>query len=188
MDLILASHSPRRRELLHKFGIDFKTVVVEVEEENNGLPTATAELNARRKAEAVSVQYPQSLILGADTIVVLDGQILGKPSSEESAIEMLSALSGREHKVITAVALARWGQAIRVFSETTTVCFRALSREEIESYAATGEPLDKAGGYGIQGFGGLLVESIQGCYYNVVGLPMSRLVVELRALGIEVFH
>lgn len=188
MDLILASHSPRRRELLHKFGIDFKAVAVEVEEEKNGLPTAAAELNARRKAEAVSVQYPQSLTLGADTIVILDGQILGKPSDGDCAVEMLSALNGREHEVTTAVALARWGQAMRVFSETTIVRFRALSHEEIKSYTATGEPLDKAGGYGIQGFGGLLVESIQGCYYNVVGLPMPRLVVELRALGIEIFH
>ncbi|NLJ74883.1 MAG: septum formation protein Maf [Firmicutes bacterium] len=187
MDLVLASHSPRRRDLLRKFGLDFEVAVVEVTEETNGLPEVVAESNARLKAEAVSAVYPESLTLGADTIVVLDNEILGKPHNEDAAIEMLCSLSGREHEVTTAVALARKGQAIRLFSETTLVRFRSLSRHEIESYAATGEPLDKAGGYGIQGFGGLLVEGIKGCYYNVVGLPMPRLVEELRVFGIEVF-
>lgn len=187
MNLILASQSPRRKALLEKFGFDFIVKVEPVEEIEEGQPQRVAETNARAKAQAVSVLCPKDLVLGADTIVALDGTLLGKPKDAQDARAMLSLLSGREHEVTTVVALGHNGKIVSVFKETTFVRFRQLSKAEISGYAAMGEPLDKAGAYGIQGFGALLVESIKGCYYNVMGLPMSRLAVELRKLGIEVF-
>ncbi|MDI9441983.1 MAG: septum formation protein Maf [Firmicutes bacterium] len=187
MDLILASQSPRRRDLLTQFGVDFSVQILAAEEIEVGEPLSVAEINAVAKAVPVSNDNPDALVLGADTIVVLDGEILGKPADLVQAEQMLRRLSGREHSVTTAVALATGGQAVRVFSETTAVRFRHLDEREIRAYLATGEPLDKAGAYGIQGFGGLLVESIKGCYYNVVGLPLPKLAVELRAFGIEFF-
>ncbi|NLJ79964.1 MAG: septum formation protein Maf [Firmicutes bacterium] len=187
MNLILASRSPRRKDLLEKFGFDFSVQVIPTEEVESGDPDSAARANARSKALAVSVRYPRSLVLGADTIVVLDGRILGKPKDTRHARAMLESLNGRQHQVSTVVALGRGGQAVRIFKETTLVRFRQLSELEINGYLATGEPFDKAGSYGIQGFGGLLVESIKGCYYNVMGLPMPRLAVELRKHGIEVF-
>jgi len=187
MDLILASQSPRRRALLEHFGFKFRVEVLSVEEVQSGPPLETARANAVAKAQPVSLRYPQALVLGADTIVVLDGLILGKPRDAEDARRMLRALSGRAHEVTTVVALLRNGQEERVVSETTKVQFRQLTEAEITGYVATGEPLDKAGAYGIQGLGGLLVQSIKGCYYNVVGLPVPRLVEELRPYGIEVF-
>ncbi len=187
MNLILASQSPRRRELLTKFGLEFSVQVLPTAEIEVGEPFTVAETNAVAKALPVSEQNPGILVLGADTIVVLEGRILGKPQDQAAAHMMLRTLSGREHEVTTVVALALDGQAVRVFSATTSVRFRCLNTEEIDSYVATGEPLDKAGAYGIQGFGGLLVESIKGCYYNVVGLPLPKLAVELRRFGIEFF-
>lgn len=187
MKLILASQSPRRRDLLKQFGLEFEVQVLPTTEVDNGDPLEVAAQNALTKAEPVSRQNPDALVLGADTIVTLDGQILGKPKDREDALRMLRLLSGREHEVTTVVALLRYGQEAKVFSETTKVQFRSLSEHEISGYLATGEPFDKAGAYGIQGFGGLLVQSIKGCYYNVVGLPMPSLVVQLRQFGIEVF-
>ncbi|NLM41795.1 MAG: septum formation inhibitor Maf [Firmicutes bacterium] len=187
MNLILASQSPRRRTLLEQFGFQFQVDVLPVDEMQSGDPLETARANAIAKAKPVSIRHPQALVLGADTIVVLDGRILGKPTDAEDAARMLRALSGREHEVTTVVALLRNGQEERVFSETTKVQFRRLTEAEIAGYVATGEPLDKAGSYGIQGLGGLLVQSIKGCYYNVVGLPIPRLAEELRPYGIEVF-
>lgn len=187
MNLILASRSPRRRELLAKFGLEFSVQVSPADEIEVGEPIAAAETNAVAKALPVSEQNPGALVLGADTIVVLDGRILGKPQDRPAAADMLRTLSGCQHQVTTVVALAVDGQAVRVFSATTDVRFRGLNEYEIRAYLATGEPFDKAGAYGIQGFGGLLVESIKGCYYNVVGLPLPKLAVELRRFGIEFF-
>ncbi len=187
MNLILASRSPRRRELLAKFGLEFSVQVLPAVEIEVGEPIAAAETNAVAKALPVSEQNPGALVLGADTIVVLDGRILGKPQDRPAAADMLRTLSGCQHQVTTVVALAVDGQAVRVFSATTDVRFRGLNEYEIRAYLATGEPFDKAGAYGIQGFGGLLVESIKGCYYNVVGLPLPKLAVELRRFGIEFF-
>lgn len=185
MDLVLASQSPRRRALLEQFGLPFRVQVLPVEEAQSGRPLETAQANAVAKARPVSLQNPNALVLGADTIVVLDGQILGKPKDADDAVDMLTALSGREHEVTTVVALMINGQDADIFSETTKVQFRQLTAADIAGYVATGEPFDKAGAYGIQGLGGLLVQSIKGCYYNVVGLPMPRLAEELRAYGIE---
>ncbi|HHY14994.1 MAG TPA: septum formation protein Maf [Firmicutes bacterium] len=187
MNLILASRSPRRRELLAKFGLEFSVQVLPAVEIEVGEPIAAAETNAVAKALPVSEQNPGALVLGADTIVVLDGRILGKPQDRPAAADMLRTLSGCQHQVTTVVALAVDGQAVRVFSATTDVRFRSLNECDIRAYLATGEPFDKAGAYGIQGFGGLLVESIKGCYYNVVGLPLPKLAVELRRFGIEFF-
>lgn len=187
MDLVLASQSPRRRALLEQIGLKFTVQVLPTVELEIGDPLDVARTNALAKAEAVSKQNPKALVLGADTIVTLDGRILGKPKDAEDAFEMLSFLSGREHEVTTVVALVLYGQETHLFSETTKVRFRQLTDDEIMGYIATGEPFDKAGGYGIQGFGGVLVQSIKGCYYNVVGLPLPKLVDRLRLFGIEVF-
>ncbi|NLL42291.1 MAG: septum formation protein Maf [Firmicutes bacterium] len=187
MNLILASQSPRRKALLEQFGIDFSVQVLSHTEKEEGEPNNVASTNATAKAVPVSLENPDSLVLGADTIVTLDGHILGKPKNATDAYAMLSFLSGREHNVTTWVVLSRNGQVVRSFSETTSVKFRDLDDEEIHAYIGTGEPYDKAGGYGIQGYGGLLVESIRGCYYNVVGLPMPSLALHLRSLGVEVF-
>ena len=187
MNLILASQSPRRKTLLEQFGLKFSVEVLPTNEVEQGDPYAVAEENARAKALPVSANQTQAIVLGADTIVVLDGQILGKPKTVEEARKMLSCLSGRIHDVTTVVVFCQGGQVLRIHRETTMVEFRELKPFEIEAYLATGEPFDKAGGYGIQGFGGLLVKSIKGCYYNVVGLPVPNLVEVLRDLGIELF-
>lgn len=184
MNLILASQSPRRKALLQQFGLEFSIQVLPTIEQEVGEPYSVARHNAQAKVLPVSLQNPESLALGADTIVVLDGKILGKPKDDVDALSMLRFLSDREHEVTTVVALARKGQILRTFSETTKVYFRKLQELEIKGYVATGEPFDKAGGYGIQGFGGLLVKSIKGCYYNVVGLPVPSLVEHLRSLSV----
>lgn len=187
MNLILASQSPRRKALLEQFGLAFSVQVLPNTERDQGDPDSVACSNASGKAVPVSLANRDCLVLGADTIVTLDGHILGKPESADEACDMLRFLSGREHKVTTWVVLCVNGQVERSFSETTKVKFRELDDDEIQAYIATGEPYDKAGGYGIQGYGGLLVESIKGCYYNVVGLPMPSLAQHLRSFGIEVF-
>jgi len=185
MDIILASKSPRRAQLLHQFGLDFRVVVGPAQEKSHGDPQETAVANAFNKAASVAGMYPGALIIGADTVVVLDGRLLGKPADATEAEEMLRALSGRAHDVITGVALCAGGAVVRTFFVRTTVKFRPLSEREIRAYVQTGEPLDKAGAYGIQGLGGLFVEEIHGCYFNVVGLPVPRLALELRAFGID---
>jgi len=187
MHLILASASPRRKALLEQFGFSFSVQVLPTIEEEHGEPAQVVATNAIRKALPVSDANPGCLVLGADTIVTLDGSILGKPKDAGAARDMLRFLSGREHEVTTSVALILNGQVVRSFNETTKVLFRELDEKEITAYIATGEPFDKAGGYGIQGFGGLLVKSIKGCYYNVVGLPMPSLAEHLSSLGMEAF-
>ncbi len=187
MDIILASKSPRRAQLLQQFGLDFRVVAGPALEGSCGEPEELAVSNAVSKAVSVAPSYPQALTIGADTIVVLDGHLLGKPGSSFEAETMLKALSGRVHQVMTGVALCLGSRVARTFVVYTAVKFRRLSEHEIRAYVQTGEPLDKAGAYGIQGLGGLFVEEIHGCYFNVVGLPMPRLLLELRAFGIDVF-
>ena len=184
MKIILASASPRRRALLEAVGLEFEVCVSDVEEvvlPHWGADQAAREL-ARQKAEAVAAQHPEHCVIGADTVVVIDGHILEKPVDVADAAHMLRMLSGREHRVITGVCLAR-GDRRRVFSQETAVRFYPLRDEEIARYVATGEPMDKAGAYGIQAFGALLVEGITGDYFNVVGLPVARVVRELEAFA-----
>ena len=181
MSLILASASPRRRELLQTAGIAFTVRVSEAEEhiESGTAPQEAVMQLARQKAEAVAEAYPQELVLGADTVVVYDGAILGKPADEADAVQMLQMLSGKTHTVYTGVCLAQNGLA-ETFFEQTDVTFYPLTQEEIEQYVATGEPMDKAGAYGIQGRGCTLVQSICGDYFNVVGLPVAAVCRRLR--------
>lgn len=182
--LILASGSPRRKELLARTGRTFRVVVSDADEiaPKDMAPIDVAMHNARAKALAVASGQPAcATVIGADTIVVLDGRIFGKPLDERDAHRMLRELSGKTHQVITGVALAHEGNC-ETFAEVTDVCFRELSDEEIATYIATGEPLDKAGAYGIQGAAGAFVDHIEGDYDNVVGLPVARLE---RALDLE---
>lgn len=189
MTLFLASTSPRRRELLAQAGIDFTVLDVAVDESQraNELPTAYVERLAKEKAEAgfLSVAHDDNaVVLAADTIVVLEDNILGKPQDKTQAHEMLRSLSGRSHVVMTAFAIKTHKQT-RVQRVNTTVFFRPLTSKEIEWYWHTGEQLDKAGGYGIQSKGGIFVSSIAGSYSTVVGLPLAEVVVALRGLGIQ---
>ncbi|MBM6886843.1 MULTISPECIES: Maf family protein [Oscillospiraceae] len=188
MDIILASQSPRRRELLERMGVgDFRIVTPDIDEQmDRDLPPG--ELVGRislEKALAVQAQEGKGpIIIAADTVVALDGAVLGKPADELDAFKMLSTLSGCRHQVYTGLTVLR-GEEQYTVSEETTVTFRELSAEEIDRYVATGEPMDKAGAYGIQGYGALLVEGIQGDYYNVMGLPVCRLGLLLRRLGVD---
>ncbi len=181
-EIILASASPRRRELLALAGVDFAVKVADVEEviPENASPDEVVKSLAMQKASAVAQENPDSIVIGSDTVVALDGAILGKPRDEEDAVRMLKALSGRSHTVYTGVAIIH-GEKISNFCEATEVVFNKLTEEEIRNYVATKEPMDKAGAYGIQGKGCILVEKIVGDYFNVVGLPVSRLYRELKS-------
>lgn len=183
--IILASASPRRRELLVAVGCDFEVMVSDADEAlPAGVPPAAAvEELARRKCAAVAEKHPGRIVLAADTLVAIDGEVLGKPADEADAAYMLRRLSGRENTVCTGVAVRR-GERIISAVETTRVKFRELSDGEIRRYVESGEPMDKAGAYGIQAKGALLVESIHGDYFNVVGLPLvlsARLLSEFGA-------
>jgi len=175
MELILASQSPRRRELLGLFGIPFTVRVADVDEtmEPGQDPYDQVALVSRRKALGIS-REPEDVVVAADTIVVCGGQILGKPDTEERACEMLRLLSGREHQVMTGVTVL-YGDLCRTVTEVTDIHFRSLSEAEIRRYVRSGEPMDKAGAYGIQGGAALFAERLVGDYYNVVGLPVCRL-------------
>lgn len=187
--IILASQSPRRRELMEKITSGF-VVQVSAADENlaPGTPPEEAvQQLALRKAQAVLAQQENPagcIVIGADTVVAIDGQILGKPRSREECLSMLEQLSGREHVVYTGVALLQ-GERQRIFREAARVEFWPLTPAEIQWYAGTPEPYDKAGGYGIQGLGSLLVKGIAGDYFTVMGLPVSRLWRELRAFAPE---
>ena len=176
MAIILASASPRRRELLKFITEDFTVKVSDAEEITD--PALSAEETVKSlaviKGEAVAEGFPEDTVISADTIVVLDGEILGKPKDEEDAFRMLSSLSGRTHEVFTGVCVLHSGRRL-VFAERTEVSFFPLSEDEIRAYIATGEPADKAGAYGIQGKGCTLVKAISGDYNNVVGLPVAGL-------------
>ena len=178
--LILASSSPRRVEVLRNAGFDFEVVPSRVDESAHPgeSPVDLAERLARQKAEDVAARLApekDAVVLGADTVVVSDdGALLGKPTSPADAVAMLEKLSGRPHDVITGIALIAPGSdRVRVAHERTRVFFRALAREELETYVASGEPLDKAGTYAIQGRAGRFVTRIEGCYFNVMGLPLA---------------
>ncbi len=190
MNIILASQSPRRKELLERIGIhNFHIIAPDVDESTaDGLPPAqiVEELSVR-KARAAGAAGPDSLVIAADTVVALDGKVLGKPHSEEEAFAMLSALSGREHHVYTGLTVLQGERAVTEHEETA-VLFRGISPDEIRGYIATGEPMDKAGAYGIQGVGALLVSGIRGDYCNVMGLPVFRLGRILREFGVDLLR
>lgn len=183
--LVLASASPRRRELLERLGLRFDVDAADVDEAV--LPGEAPDEHVRRlalaKARVVAVRHPGSLVVGGDTVVVLGGEILGKPSGPQEAADMLSRLQGREHRVETGVAVVAPGGAEAADVVSVPVRFRSLHRSTIEAYVATGEPLDKAGAYGIQGFGSALVRGITGDYFAVMGLPVARLVELLEQMG-----
>jgi len=183
--LVLASASPRRKRLLRQIGIPFRTLSSRVKEDILSRdPLMNARLLAEAKAQAVVQKCGGNWILGADTIVVLNRAVLGKPSDEDEAFSMLRQLSGKEHRVITGFCLVA-PDSKKAHSEAvvTRVTFKALTRREILGYVATGEPFGKAGGYGIQGIGAFLVKGITGSYTNVVGLPLCALVNALLATG-----
>ncbi|MBM6897638.1 septum formation inhibitor Maf [Pseudoflavonifractor capillosus] len=191
MDIILASQSPRRKELLSQMGLrGFKVTSPEVDEtvEEHLPPAQVVEELSRRKALAVARHADQDdLIIAADTVVALEGAVLGKPADQREAFAMLTALSGNRHYVYTGLTVIK-GDQVMTQHECTTVTFRDLEPEEISHYIATGEPMDKAGAYGIQGLGAMLVSGIEGDYFNVVGLPIFRLSRILAGFGLDLFQ
>ena len=182
--LILASQSPRRAELLGRLGLEFEIRPADIDETyiDHEMPADHAERLAREKAIAISRVAPDALVIGSDTIVLLDSDVLGKPRDRDEAVRMLMRLSGRDHEVYTAVAVAR-GDRMESAMERVRVRFRRLDRSECEAYVDTGEPMDKAGAYGIQGYGSSLVESIDGDYFAVMGLPVVRTLELIRRHG-----
>ena len=175
MSLILASQSPRRKQLLELLRVPFTVRVADIDETlatDCPIPDAVARLSLR-KAQAIP-RDPGDTVIAADTIVVCDGKVLGKPKDEADARRMLALLSGRDHQVMTGLTVLR-GEKILSCTEVTDIHFRALTEKEIESYIRTGEPMDKAGSYGIQGGAALFAEKLRGDYFNVVGLPVCRL-------------
>lgn len=188
MAIILASQSPRRQALLRQMGLtDFRVqppCVSEVADPADP-PERQVEQISLRKARAVRAQAGEdALIIAADTVVALDGQVLGKPKDRTDAARMLTALSGRRHQVYTGLTVLR-GAEVHTLHEVSEVTFRPLTPAEITAYLATGEPMDKAGAYGIQGYGAVLVEGISGDYYNVMGLPVCRLARMLARFGVD---
>lgn len=187
MSLILASASPRRKTLLEFITKDFTVIPAKNEEKINSTltPQNAVEIIAKHKAEEVSAIYPKDTIIGADTMVFLGNTPMGKPIDKADAKRMLSALSGKTHMVITAVCIAVGGASKVLFNQSTDVTFYELSEKDIDDYISTGEPMDKAGAYGIQGYGSLVVKSISGDYYNVMGLPVGRLYRELTKFNLD---
>ncbi len=188
MKIILASQSPRRKELLDRMGIqDFETISPNVDESAfHGLPPEelVRRLSAEKAAAVAGKVGEDAIVIAADTVVALEGAVLGKPADELDAFKMLSALSGVRHQVYTGVTVCRGGEK-QTAHEVTDVTFRELSEREIEDYISTGEPMDKAGAYGIQGYGALLIQGISGDYYNVMGLPVCRLSGMLARFGVD---
>jgi septum formation protein len=187
--LILASASPRRRELLAQLAVPFTVIPANIDESPlpAEVPRAYTMRLAYAKAQHIAQQFPTAVVLGADSVVVLDQQILGKPRDVEEARHMLTRLSGREHHVLTGVAVLHQAQHFVVRDAVSTlVRFHSLSASVIEPYLATGEPMDKAGAYAIQGAAAAFVASWDGCYTNVVGLPLRRTATLLQAAGLHV--
>ncbi|SHH76650.1 septum formation protein [Sporobacter termitidis DSM 10068] len=190
MEIVLASASPRRRALLEMLGVrGFKIIPAETGEEAPDAGPADAVCHiALMKARKVSEECPAgALVIAADTLVYLDGEALGKPKSADEAGAMLRRLSGRDHTVYTGVALVKDGREM-TFAESTGVFFRPMSDEEIAAYVKTGEPMDKAGAYGAQGRGAVFIERIDGDFFNVMGLPLCRLVTMLRRFGVDLIN
>ncbi|WP_295071923.1 nucleoside triphosphate pyrophosphatase [Ruminococcus sp.] len=181
MKIILASASPRRRELMKYITEDFEAVSTDCDETlpDDISPMAASEYLAVLKAKAAAEKYPDCTVIGCDTTVICEGEILGKPKDKAQCIADISKLSGRTHQVVTGCCIISGGN-INSFSEVTDVTFRKLTAAEIEAYADTDEPYDKAGGYGIQGKGSALISHIDGDFFNVVGLPVGRLFNELK--------
>ena len=189
MKFILASSSPRRRELLLRLQTPFDIILPDVDESiipPDGSPETYCTALAELKANDISQHYPNNLVIGSDTIVVLDDQIMGKPDDKSQAQKMLESLSGRTHHVYTGVCL-KWAERNihHLFAEITTVTFRELSEADINHYIESCPPYDKAGSYGIQDWSAVFVQEIKGCYDNVVGFPISRFYQELKKLGIN---
>ena len=187
--IILASASPRRRELLHQVGLEPEIVPSHVEEviTSTRPDQVVMELSAQKAADvAAQYQGQQAVVIGADTVVAADGKILGKPGTEEEAVRMIEMLQGRTHQVYTGVTMifADRGETV-TFAEKTEVHVYPMTESQIRRYVATGEPMDKAGAYGIQGYGCLLVESIQGDYFNVMGLPIAQTARRLSQYGVN---
>lgn len=190
-ELILASSSPRRRELLKQLGLSFRALACEVDESlppGKNVPDIVESL-ALKKALATARVLDDGLVIAADTVVVWRGQVLGKPSSDKEAVEILERLQGDFHEVYTGLALADAcnGKFLTGY-ERTRVFFKPLSSEEIRLYVATGEPMDKAGAYAIQGLAAVFVKGLEGCYTNVVGLPLARLAEMLKQFGYDVLQ
>lgn len=190
MRIVLASASPRRKQLLEQMGLKFDVIVSNIEEESpQGLAPEEISMElAYNKAMNVALQINEpAIVIGADTLVVKD-RILGKPKDEEDARQMLRMLQGQTHQVITGLALVNpWTGKVQKGYEKTLVEMAALTLQEIECYIKTGEPMDKAGGYGIQGLAGIFISRIEGCYFNVVGLPIHLLWKMLKEFGVNVF-
>lgn len=187
MKIVLASQSPRRKELLGRMGLEFVTQASKIDESAfDGLEARELVATlSREKAQWIARQLDgETLVIGADTVVVRDGAALGKPKDAEDAVAMLLSLSGRDHQVCTGVTVCR-GDRVLTQVEETQVTFRELTEAEVRQYVSTGEPMDKAGAYGLQGLGGLLVEGIRGDYSNVVGLPVCRLGQMLKDFGVD---
>lgn len=189
MRVVLASQSPRRKTLLELIGLQFTCSPADVDENLDDMPGDPVQACMRlavSKARAVAGMDPEALIIAADTIVVADGRVLGKPVDQADAFAMLSLLSGREHQVITAVCVLNTATGcIQTRSEITRVRFRSIQEDEIRAYIAGGEPMDKAGAYGAQGLGAVFIEHIEGCFYNVVGLPLHTLYLMLQEQGVQ---
>ena len=184
--VLLASASPRRRELLTMVGIAHEVIPADIDETylRGEAPLAHAERLARHKAETIAQVAPDAVVIGADTIVVIDDHVLGKPRDEEHAAAMLRQLSGRTHEVFTAVAVAR-GARTESAVDIVSVTFREVREDEIRAYITTREPMDKAGAYGIQGYGATIVQRIDGDFFAVMGLSLGRLVRLLERIGIR---
>lgn len=185
--LILASGSPRRAELLRQIGAAFEVQVSETEEQQTGTPRVLTCANARAKAEAVARRFPGRAVLGADTVVALGDQVYGKPGTEAAARAMLRALAGRSHRVTTGLAIVNArGEIFETYAETEVV-FAPLTDAEIAAYVATGEPLDKAGSYAIQGRAAAFIEAVHGSFSSVVGLPLATFVALARKAGVDIY-
>ena len=188
MQLILASQSPRRKELLGLFHIPFTIRVADIDETMNDAMSPCDEVARVSRLKAAAIQrQPEDVVIAADTIVVCDGKVLGKPADEADAFRMLRMLSGKDHQVMTGLTVLR-GDTAAVCTEVTDIHFRELSDREIEAYIRTGEPMDKAGSYGIQGSAALFAEKIVGDYFNVVGLPVCRLGQLLKEIAPELME
>ena len=186
--LILASQSPRRQELMGQIGLTFTVRVADIDETmdpRDDAATAVGKVSAKKAAAIAATADAEDVIVAADTIVVIDGEILGKPHSTEEAKAMLRRLSGRTHRVMTGVTVA-CGDRKETVTEITEVTFRPLSETEIDTYVATGDPMDKAGSYGVQGLAAAFVEKLNGDYFNVMGLPLCRLGKMLRQFHVTV--
>lgn len=184
--LVLASQSPRRALLLEMLGLRFDTMPADIDETYSAgeEPAAHAERLAREKTEAIAHQRPDAAIIGSDTVVIVDGDVLGKPRDDDEAVAMLMRLQGREHTVATGLAVWYDGQ-LRSAVERVTVRFRLFEQATARAYVGTREPMDKAGAYGIQGYGATLVEAVDGDYFAVMGLPICRLILLLQDVGLH---